>query len=85
MASIFFAAPMRCASEPLRGIVGLLLLRSALFFGNDFLANRFFAASFLAKVAFPALEVLRVLPAEWAFFIVRAILHVPGANVNADR
>ncbi len=76
---------MRCASEPLRGIVGVLLVRSALFFGNDFLAKRFFEASFLAEVAFPALDVLRVFPAEWAFFIVRAILHVAGANVNTDR
>ena len=76
---------MRCASEPLRGIVGLLLVRSALFFGDDFLVTPFFAASFLAEVVFLALEVLRVLPAEWAFFIVRAILHVAGANVNADR
>lgn len=72
---------MRTASEPVRGIVGLLLVALAFFFGDDFLAPRLFTATFLVE---RVLEMLRALPKELAFFMLREILHVRDADVNAD-
>ena len=72
---------MRTASEPMRGMIGLLLAALAFFFGVDFLAPRFFTATFFVE---RVLEMLRALPEELTFFMLGEILHVRGADVNAD-
>jgi hypothetical protein len=64
---------MRTLSEPVRGIVGPLLVGFALFFGGDFLGARFFATAFPVEEALPALDLLRALLEELAFFMVRIL------------
>ena len=82
VASIFFAAAMRCGSEPALGIFGTLFAGFALFFAAGFFAAAFLATVFLVGLIFPALELRRALPDEGAFFIVAGILHIRFENVK---
>jgi hypothetical protein len=79
IASIFFAAAMRTASEPVRGI-----LRSFFVGFTPVFAGDFFAAVFLVVVLFLALELLRVFLPGLIFFIMRVILHFGSGNVKAE-
>jgi hypothetical protein len=66
--SILFAAAIRSRSEPLRGIVGTLLVGFALFLGRVFTAD-LFAGVFLPDVVLLPLDLLRDLADEIALFI----------------
>jgi hypothetical protein len=68
--SILFAAAIRSRSEPLRGIVGTLLVGCALVLGRVFTAD-FFAGVFLPDVVLLPLDLLRDLADEIALFISR--------------
>jgi hypothetical protein len=66
--SILFAAAIRSRSEPLRGIVGTLLVGFALFLGRAFTAD-LFAGAFLPDVVLLSLDLQRDLADEIALFI----------------
>ena len=72
--SILFAAAIRSRSEPLRGIVGILLVDFALLLGRVFAAD-LFAGLFLPDVDLLPLDLLRGLADEIALFISHS-LHV---------